>query len=114
MPPSERNKPAPQKLEDRVRELELAHARDEGKESGERHVILTHEQKAAVETIARSIVAAEFARVAEEQKKVDGNQTTEIAELKRRMGLIQIGISTLITGAGVLGPKLLAWLQSLG
>lgn len=113
MPPSEKNKPANSDLERRVRDLELAHARDEGKESGERHVILTNEQKAAVETIARGVVEAEAKRLAEEQKKVDGGQSTEIAELKRRMGLIQIGVTSLITGATTLGPKLLEWLKSL-
>lgn len=98
----------------RVSELEQKIARAEGKDSGERaQADLTPKlTEARVREIVREIVVEEVKKACDAQVKTDLAQSTEIQELKKRIGLIQIGVTSLITSAATLGPKLWAWLQS--
>lgn len=97
-------------INQRIAALEAADARRAGKDSGERIQVIT---EARVREIIKEAVEAEARRIAEAQVKTDLTQSTEIQDLKKRMGLIQTGISTLITLAGTAGPGLLRWLKDL-
>lgn len=98
-------------INERLNDLSDRVARAEGKDSGERAQaqILPKLDEARV----RVIIQEEIARALADQGKLDIAQSTEIQELKKRMGLVQMGITSLITLAGTVGPTVVAWLKKL-
>lgn len=98
-------------INERLNALSDRVARAEGRDSGERAQaqVLPKLDEARV----RVIIQEEIARALADQGKLDIAQSTEIQDLKKRMGLVQMGITSLITLAGTAGPSVVAWLKKL-